>query len=1140
MKRFIRLFTFVAVLAAFIVACEKEQEVVSVPTDGIEINIIADGSALSSKTAAVGGTNPSVKWTSSDVLTVYEIVADTVYQTTTTTSVTLSDNDYVANFKANLTGSPNASSYKYAAVYPSVAVDQGGSGENKFYRLKMPNTQHLIGNNFSSDSDVMISEVIDNGDTRVSSTDNLAFSFKRVGTAVQLTLKGITTNEKIKSVTLTAPQNIAGYVKYVRETSSLDPESWYYANAQKTITLTVDDLTATGSDTLWFRVLAKDAWVAGDSLSIAVETDAASYFRNGRDASHKSIALGKEIKFVDGGLTAFGVNMASYRVAKENGTVYTKVTSNDEIGEGASYLVANLASASATSATVMGPITGSYAGQVADIAVDTANDAITIYHQNQTVQIVTFESTGTINEFYVKFGDQYLYLSAASNNKMALSSSKLTGDNLGKDIWTVTTDGIVNTVVKNNDSNVYYSIQYNGVNSRFSNYASAQGAITLFKNGDVTGVAPRLDAPTNVSASVVNGDDIQITWTDITVPDGETVTYSVTCTGKSAQTVAQGVHTYTFEDLADGTYSVSVTAIPGTTAHRSSMAVTVNNLVVETNPSTASYVKVTSALSDWNGKYLIVYESGSLAFDGSLTTLDAVNNTRSVVISNNKIASTTVTDSLAFTVASVTNGYTIKSFSGYYIGQNSDANALSSSTSIAYTNTITDGSTITSSGGAYLRYNSNSGQERFRYFKSSTYSSQQAIQLYKLTSDSGSGSGSDPGTESNPYSASAAYEAATSTPQSDVYVKGIVSAITTAWSSNKVTYKLSDNGSTEGNQFQIYQGAAASADVVAVGDGVIVKGSLVKYNNATPQLSAGAVIQSSLRMPAFASGDENFTTSTSVTLSAASGATIHYTTDGTAPTTESTTYSAAIPVSATTTIKAIAVKDGLVTGVASKTFTKVSTYALTWSAPSHGSLVVKQGETTISSNAQVPAGATINITASPEDGYTLSTLVYNDGSDHDIKSAMSFTMPSHAVSITATFTESSGNPTSVSYDFTGTDWSVSDGTLTNGTVSFSGAGGDKFQMNSGYFIMGKSGAYLTFPTYSYPVTKIEITGNTGASGSVVQNIYVGDTAVSTATTGATEKNTYSINSNYQSAGTTYVLKVTSKHNTQITKIEVFF
>lgn len=134
-------------------------------------------------------------------------------------------------------------------------------------------------------------------------------------------------------------------------------------------------------------------------------------------------------------------------------------------------------------------------------------------------------------------------------------------------------------------------------------------------------------------------------------------------------------------------------------------------------------------------------------------------------------------------------------------------------------------------------------------------------------------------------------------------------------------------------------------------------------------------------------------------------------------------------------------------------------------------------------------------------------------------------------------------PTSVSYDFTESDWTVSNGTLSNGTVSFTGEGaGTKanFRMSSGYFILGQSGAYITFPTYSYPVTKIEVTGRTGASGSVKQNIYVGTTAVSTETTGATGTNTYNIDSNYQSVGTTYILKVTSSHNTQITKIEVFF
>ena len=135
---------------------------------------------------------------------------------------------------------------------------------------------------------------------------------------------------------------------------------------------------------------------------------------------------------------------------------------------------------------------------------------------------------------------------------------------------------------------------------------------------------------------------------------------------------------------------------------------------------------------------------------------------------------------------------------------------------------------------------------------------------------------------------------------------------------------------------------------------------------------------------------------------------------------------------------------------------------------------------------------------------------------------------------------SAETPTSVSYDFTGSDWTVTNGTLSNGTVSFTGKGETNFKMNEGYFFMGKSGAYLTFPSYEYPVTKIVVTGKSGASGSVKQNIYVNDTAVSTETTGATGTNTYNIGTDYQATGTIYTLKVTSNHNTQITKIEVFF
>ena len=53
----------------------------------------------------------------------------------------------------------------------------------------------------------------------------------------------------------------------------------------------------------------------------------------------------------------------------------------------------------------------------------------------------------------------------------------------------------------------------------------------------------------------------------------------------------------------------------------------------ETGGKTNYFVKVTSVPLDWSGEYLIVYEAGNVAFDGSLTTLDAASNTVPVTIS---------------------------------------------------------------------------------------------------------------------------------------------------------------------------------------------------------------------------------------------------------------------------------------------------------------------------------------------------------------------------------------------------------------------------------------------------------------------------------------------------------------------------
>ena len=86
--------------------------------------------------------------------------------------------------------------------------------------------------------------------------------------------------------------------------------------------------------------------------------------------------------------------------------------------------------------------------------------------------------------------------------------------------------------------------------------------------------------------------------------------------------------------------------------------------------------------------------------------------------------------------------------------------------------------------------------------------------------------------------------------------------------------------------------------------------------------NTGSVAQT-VTSPSF-SGETQFTDSTQVTISGPDGATIHYTVDGSTPTAESTQYSEPLTFTETTTLKAIAIKDGVSSAVTSRTYTKGS------------------------------------------------------------------------------------------------------------------------------------------------------------------------------------------------------------------------
>ena len=149
--------------------------------------------------------------------------------------------------------------------------------------------------------------------------------------------------------------------------------------------------------------------------------------------------------------------------------------------------------------------------------------------------------------------------------------------------------------------------------------------------------------------------------------------------------------------------------------------------------SGSTYVKVTQTPTDWTGQYLIVYESGKLALNGALTTMDVARNTIPVTISNNTIVLDEEYAESYFTIAVNGSGYSIKSSSGYYIGHtnSTNSNKLYISTSTAYVNTFgwnSDNSIKITSNTMTLRFNSNKDQMRFRYYGSG----QQPVALYKL------------------------------------------------------------------------------------------------------------------------------------------------------------------------------------------------------------------------------------------------------------------------------------------------------------------------------------------------------------------------------------------------------------------------
>ena len=541
MKRNLNNFMAVAVVASMFVACAKETEhtapTIKPSTDskGIEINVVA----LETKTAVVDGTTPSVKWLSTDAVKVFEIVDDAVFGNATSSETTLSDGDAIASFKATLPGEPSAGdhTYKYTSVYPASAVKEDGG----HYYLEVPATQNLVDGNFATDADVLISSVVNKGSTRVTASENVGFAYGRLGTVVKLTLKGITPGEKIQRVVITAPVDIAGSIQYDPITGTVDTNTLYDDESSDTITLNVDNLVATGTDVLWFRVLSQ-SWDEGDEFSVVVTTNKAKYYRDEWGNWDKITIPTGGFAFADGGLTKLGINLANYRVAH-----YVAAVAGD-IVDGATFVVGGYKSSDPSQYYVLSAYSSSiYTAAKAEM------EATKLCVPTNLALTITLENAGG-GKYYLKDSENYYLNYSGSSNNISRNASKSDADAYK---WEVTT---TSCTPQSATSRV---LQFNPGSPRFVCYSSGnQTAIQLYKldGPSVSGSAVSFDSAVSATKSStltpINLTNIsERSWTD--KPAWVTVTFD----GNTMNVTATDNKTL---EARDGVIRVSVTGEEGT------------------------------------------------------------------------------------------------------------------------------------------------------------------------------------------------------------------------------------------------------------------------------------------------------------------------------------------------------------------------------------------------------------------------------------------------------------------------------------------------------------------------------------------------------------------------------------------------
>ena len=714
MKNLFKKLMLVAVAAMAFTSCNNEEfnEVINGGVDNNTVTMTFVADAPESRTSVViDGDTAKFSWSEDDKVGFYYVDVEGTYKKKSNTQKTEISGS-TATFTASFESKEGATAYNIGAFYPSASwVTHIDNNPFNNVKVKISNGQKLTAGTFDPAADLMISKPFMGVALNSNNTKTLQFSRIAAIGKMNLKLEGMAAGEVIKSVKF-------GFAEGTAFTGPvfLDLENSTYtvvtAEAENYVMLSGGELTANADRTAIFFTCFPGEY-SGD-YTIEVKTDKATYT--------KKATITNALTFTAGDILNF------------NATVGNREEEKVEDGEVVDVL--NLGFTGVNAGTTYDNWSGKTDASGAVYAGNSAGDksSIQLRSKNNNSGIVTTASGGNVRKVVVTWN------SGTSSGRTLNVYGKDSAYTAATDLYDTSKQGTeLGTIVCGTSTELVIegNYEYIGMRSKDGAMYLTDIKITWETAGGESGddepetPAEPVQLTTPVVKTSVNANVVTLSWDAVEGANR----YTVQVDDDVEETVTDTK--YVFEGDYEVEYMFTVKAIAADTNknYDSEACVVTATTEKKGGATVAKFVKVTATQTDWSGTYLIVYEAGNLAFDGSRTTLDAAKNGQSVTITNGEIESDSNTNAWAFTIAKSGSNYTVKSKSGYYIGQTSNANGLKSSTSTSYGNTITinsDGSVNMVSGNAYLRFNAATSDMRFRYYKSSSYTNQKAIHLYKL------------------------------------------------------------------------------------------------------------------------------------------------------------------------------------------------------------------------------------------------------------------------------------------------------------------------------------------------------------------------------------------------------------------------